>query len=184
MNNTEQEHQAFEAAYAREWPMSSTLPGKFDRDEQNDYVDGTVHVGWNMWQAARATKLPYAQAQAQAQALNVMDATDPETPGLLRHIASRLSITNDDEIARVMNLAAAHIETLLAWPAAETGYGDGDAFGEAIIPEGWQASPHHDRRVELVRAVAMGLAEIERIDRAAASTPPTAGHFTPSASGL
>lgn len=50
--NTEQERRDFESAYAAAWPYSSALPGKFDRDGQDDYADGTVHVGWNMWQAA------------------------------------------------------------------------------------------------------------------------------------
>ncbi|RIX74445.1 hypothetical protein [Acidovorax cavernicola] len=48
------------------------------------------------------------------------------------------------------------------WSAEDTGYGD--TFGEAIIPEGW-AAKEGDRRRELVKAGALILAEIERIDR-------------------
>ncbi|NML24294.1 hypothetical protein [Zoogloea dura] len=45
--------------------------------------------------------------------------------------------------------------------------GYGDTLGEAIRPDGWQATTG-DRRRELVKAGALILAEIERIDRAAA----------------
>ena len=51
------------------------------------------------------------------------------------------------------------------WSAEDTGYGD--TFGEAIIPEGW-AAKEGDRRRELVKAGALILAEIERIDRSGA----------------
>jgi hypothetical protein len=55
------------------------------------------------------------------------------------------------------------------WPATETGYGA--TFGEAIVPDGWGMPETGDRRRELVKAGALILAEIERIDRA--DTPPT-----------
>jgi hypothetical protein len=54
------------------------------------------------------------------------------------------------------------------WPATETGYGE--TFGEAIKPEGWEGKTG-DRRRELVKAGALILAEIERLDRAATSDP-------------
>jgi hypothetical protein len=53
-----------------------------------------------------------------------------------------------------------------AWPATETGYGD--TFGEAIVPHDWPIPKDGDRRRELVKAGALILAEIERLDRAAA----------------
>ncbi|MEY1592661.1 hypothetical protein AB3K92_27985 [Burkholderia sp. Bmkn7] len=52
------------------------------------------------------------------------------------------------------------------WPAADTGYGA--TFGQGILPEGWSAKIGDDRRRELVKAGALILAEIERLDRAAA----------------
>lgn len=52
------------------------------------------------------------------------------------------------------------------WPATETGYGD--TFGAALCPEDWQPK-FGDRRRELVKAGALVLAEIDRMDRAAAS---------------
>lgn len=52
-----------------------------------------------------------------------------------------------------------------AWPATETGYGD--TLGKAIIPHGWHADDRQSRRHQLVMGTAMGLAEIERLDRAA-----------------
>lgn len=50
------------------------------------------------------------------------------------------------------------------WPASETGYGD--TLGEAIKPDGWDDKAG-DRRRELVKAGALIIAEIERLDRAA-----------------
>ena len=49
------------------------------------------------------------------------------------------------------------------WCAESTGYGD--TLGEAILPENWEAR-EDDRRRELVKAGALILAEIERLDRA------------------
>lgn len=52
------------------------------------------------------------------------------------------------------------------WSAKETGYGD--TLGEAMIPEGWVAKAKDgDRRRELVKAAALVIAEIERLDRTA-----------------
>lgn len=51
------------------------------------------------------------------------------------------------------------------WPATEAGYGD--TVGEAIVPNDWHADDRQSRRRQLVMGVAMGLAEIERLDRAA-----------------
>jgi len=53
------------------------------------------------------------------------------------------------------------------WDASSTGYGD--TLGEALAPRGWYKPSPCDRRRELVKGVALGLAEIERFDRAAAS---------------
>jgi hypothetical protein len=50
------------------------------------------------------------------------------------------------------------------WPAEGTGYGA--TWGEAIVPWNWAAPKPGDRRGELVKAGALILAEIERLDRA------------------
>lgn len=50
------------------------------------------------------------------------------------------------------------------WPAEETGYGA--TWGEAIIPADWGPPKACDRRQELVKAAALLVAEIERVDRA------------------
>jgi hypothetical protein len=50
------------------------------------------------------------------------------------------------------------------WPATETGYGA--TWGEAIVPEGWAPPKTGDRHRELVKAAALIIAEIERLDRA------------------
>lgn len=51
------------------------------------------------------------------------------------------------------------------WPTTEIGYGA--TFGEAIVPADWTAPKTGERRRELVKAGALILAEIERIDRTA-----------------
>ncbi|MFU6981810.1 hypothetical protein ACM75Z_30525 [Pseudomonas aeruginosa] len=48
------------------------------------------------------------------------------------------------------------------WDASSTGYGA--TLGEAVLPEGWEPKTG-DRRRELVKACALALAEIERLDR-------------------
>lgn len=48
------------------------------------------------------------------------------------------------------------------WDTTSTGYGD--TLGEAILPDGWK-SKTGDRRRELVKAGALIIAEIERLDR-------------------
>lgn len=53
------------------------------------------------------------------------------------------------------------------WPAEETGYGA--TFGSAIVPADWETRTG-DRRRDLVKAGALILAEIERLDRAALRT--------------
>lgn len=50
------------------------------------------------------------------------------------------------------------------WPAEETGYGM--TWGQAIIPADWEPPKPCDRRHELVKAAALLIAEIERLDRA------------------
>lgn len=50
------------------------------------------------------------------------------------------------------------------WPAEETGYGM--TWGQAIIPADWGPPKTCDRRQELVKAAALLVAEIERLDRA------------------
>ena len=51
------------------------------------------------------------------------------------------------------------------WPADETSYGA--TWGTAIVPADWTPPKSGDRRRELVKAGALILAEIERLDRAA-----------------
>lgn len=51
------------------------------------------------------------------------------------------------------------------WDASSTGYGD--TLGSAMLPDGWLAKTG-DRRIELIKAGALIIAEIERLDRAAA----------------
>lgn len=52
------------------------------------------------------------------------------------------------------------------WDTSSTGYGL--RLGDAILPHGWASIEDGDRRSELVKAGALILAEIERMDRSAA----------------
>lgn len=52
------------------------------------------------------------------------------------------------------------------WSAKDTGYGD--TLGQAIVPDGW-CPKENDRRTELVKAGALILAELERLDRSTAA---------------
>ncbi|AHN74712.1 hypothetical protein DA70_09780 [Pandoraea pnomenusa] len=69
----------------------------------------------------------------------------------------------NDEIAALAALYAMP-QASRYWDASSTGYGD--TLAEAMLPHGWVAKDG-DRRRELVKAGALILAEIERIDRAA-----------------
>lgn len=53
------------------------------------------------------------------------------------------------------------------WPATDTSYGD--TIAEALTPIDWQPK-FGDRRRDLVKAAALLIAEIERLDRAASGT--------------
>jgi hypothetical protein len=54
-------------------------------------------------------------------------------------------------------------EAAREWPAEETGYGS--TFAEALCPRDW-VPKFGDRRRDLVKAAALVIAEIERLDRA------------------
>ena len=69
----------------------------------------------------------------------------------------------NDEIAAFAAVYAMP-ESARDWPAKETGFGR--TFAEALIPFCWEPK-FGDRRRDLVKAAALLVAEIERIDRAA-----------------
>ena len=73
----------------------------------------------------------------------------------------------NDEIAAMATLFIMP-EGAREWDATSTSYGD--TMAEAMLPYGWEM-PYfgEDRRRQLVKGTAMGLAEIERIDRATAA---------------
>lgn len=56
------------------------------------------------------------------------------------------------------------------WDTSSTGYGL--RLGDAILPHDWGSIEDDDRRRELVKAGALILAEIERLDRAASIAAP------------
>jgi hypothetical protein len=70
-----------------------------------------------------------------------------------------------DEIAAFAAVYAMP-EAARDWPAKETGYGA--TFAEALLPFAWEPK-FGDRRRDLVKAAALLVAEIERLDRAASN---------------
>lgn len=70
----------------------------------------------------------------------------------------------NDQIAAYAALYAMP-EAARDWDATSTGYGD--TLGEAITPFRWYMPSFGDRRDQLVKAGALIVAEIERLDRAA-----------------
>jgi len=85
-----------------------------------------------------------------------------------RQVGKGYTAEHDDEQVcdEIAAMAAYYImpEACREWPTEETGYGD--TLGKAIIPEGWPApeSPRW-RRDDLIRGIAMAVAEVERLDR-------------------
>lgn len=75
---------------------------------------------------------------------------------------------HDDEhkLGEIAGMAALYAlpPNVRMWDATSTGFGE--TLGEAICPYGWVAKPG-DRRRELVKAGALIIAEIERLDRIA-----------------
>ena len=74
---------------------------------------------------------------------------------------------HDDEhsIGELAALAAFYAvpDGVREWDFSGTGYGD--TLAEALLPNGWTAKVGKDRRRNLVKAGALILAEIERLDR-------------------
>ncbi|RYF81150.1 MAG: hypothetical protein EOO29_11460 [Comamonadaceae bacterium] len=68
----------------------------------------------------------------------------------------------NDEIAAMGSLFLMP-EGVRDWDTTSTGYGH--TLGEAMLPADWEAPRFGDRRDQLVKGTALGLAEIERLDR-------------------
>lgn len=63
--NIEQECPAFEAAYRAKWPtICAVNHRKFERDEDNEYIDYTVQVALEMWLAAKRTSMESTELSA------------------------------------------------------------------------------------------------------------------------
>lgn len=80
----------------------------------------------------------------------------------------------NDQIAAYAALYAMP-EAARDWDASSTGYGD--TLGEAMTPYRWYMPSFGDRRDQLVKAGALLLAEIERLDRAMHCQQSSGGHL-------
>ncbi|WP_417285321.1 hypothetical protein [Comamonas sp.] len=128
--------------------------------------------GVQVWKNDGTAFPVFAASQAQA------DARDALTPAARDVLAERQrQITQEgydpqhddhhvnDEIAAMASLLLMP-EGARDWDATSTSYGD--TVAEAILPCDWEMPNFgDDRRRQLVKGAAMGLAEIERFDRAA-----------------
>ncbi|WP_218567627.1 hypothetical protein [Pseudomonas sp. AOB-7] len=144
---------------------------------QNDQVDRWQFVGWN-WTHDEFTDglgtplgwLPMLDEQSAA-------ARDVLAERQRQITAEGWTPEHDDEHCcdEIAALACYYAMPPAArlWSAESTGYGD--TLEEAILPEGWTVK-HWDgsengRRRELIKAGALILAEIERIDRQQSGSP-------------
>lgn len=118
----------------------------------------------------RSSILEYAYKPWQAEAMiSVSAAMSDVIAERRRQINSEgYDIAHDDEH---VNDEIAAYATFYAmppavrdWPAEETGYGA--TWGQAVIPANWGPAKPGNRRQELVKAAALLIAEIERLDRA------------------
>ncbi|HEJ6316884.1 TPA: hypothetical protein SL844_000984 [Pseudomonas aeruginosa] len=129
-----------------------------DFDVREDVADGRVVAAdiAHMLAAAPDKEVPQAWLDVQAERRRQVEA-EGWTP------------EHDDEHAcdEIAAFACFYAMPPAArdWDASSTGYGD--TLGEAILPEGWEPKTG-DRRRDLVKAGGLILAEIERLDRAAA----------------
>ncbi|EMO5084396.1 hypothetical protein RZM82_002715 [Pseudomonas aeruginosa] len=136
-----------------------------DFDVREDVADGRVVAAdiAHMLAAAPDKEVPQAWLDVQAERLRQVEA-EGWTP------------EHDDEHAcdEIAAFACFYAMPPAArdWDASSTGYGD--TLGEAILPEGWEPKTG-DRRRDLVKACALALAEIERLDRAGISQNPQPG---------
>lgn len=153
-DDAKDERQAFES-----WMRSQGLG-----TERHGYSYSLTYArrAWEAWQARASIAAP---AAGDAQTAAIRDVLAER-----RHqVDIGYDSDHDDEHDgnEISALAAFYMmpPAVRDWPATETGYGD--TFGDAIIPCDWHAERGQPRRHELVMAVAMGLAEIERLDRAA-----------------
>ena len=93
------ERELFEAEYARQFPVSASMAGKFDRDpaDQDDYAEAIVCVAWRMWWQARAALTHPAVAMPDEVAYRFTDvqsgdteaSTDPDHKQGMREIWGR-----------------------------------------------------------------------------------------------
>ncbi|HBN8069692.1 TPA: hypothetical protein L3749_001704 [Pseudomonas aeruginosa] len=136
------------------YPRSVVL---YLRTEPTDDDLRAIHDGLRSLAAAPGKEVPQAWLDVQAERRRQVEA-EGWTP------------EHDDEHAcdEIAAFACFYAMPPAArdWDTSSTGYGD--TLGEAILPEGWEPKTG-DRRREMVKACALTLAEIERLDRAAAA---------------
>ncbi|HEJ3239719.1 hypothetical protein N1E22_17940 [Pseudomonas aeruginosa] len=145
------------AKMERQEPVAAVSGETFSSDGTSDIITRNLPIGTKLYAnpVAQAGQVPQAWLDVQAERRRQITA-EGWTP------------EHDDEHAcdEIAAFACFYAMPPAArdWDTSSTGYGD--TLGEAILPEGWEPKTG-DRRRELVKACALALAEIERLDRAA-----------------
>lgn len=147
------------AKMERQEPVAAVSGETFSSDGTSDIITRNLPIGTKLYAnpVAQAGQVPQAWLDVQAERRRQITA-EGWTP------------EHDDEHAcdEIAAFACFYAMPPAArdWDTSSTGYGD--TLGEAILPEGWEPKTG-DRRRELVKACALALAEIERLDRATAT---------------
>ncbi|HCF7345021.1 TPA: hypothetical protein NIJ77_004733 [Pseudomonas aeruginosa] len=145
------------AEMERQEPVAAVSGETFSSDGTSDIITRNLPIGTKLYAnpVAQAGQMPQAWLDVQAERRRQITA-EGWTP---EHDDGHAC----DEIAAFACYYAMP-PAVREWDASSTGYGD--TLGEAVLPEGWEPKTG-DRRRELIKACALALAEIERLDRAA-----------------
>lgn len=163
------EREEFEAAFERVFSEASNLRTDiFDLGANGEYCEPDTFIAYHLWREGLRDRAP----EVQAEAARVDDALDSDALGdaardVIAERQRQMSVEgwtpeHDDEHAdRELALAA------IVYTESAVGY-------HASCPDTWPWSPKWFKpttpRRDLVKAAALILAEIERIDRVASSS--------------
>lgn len=166
------------AAYCDTWLMVNAGALNFKASEEHQ-VAAMANIGHQLRQEIAAYRPAFKWTTSPAEIVGALieemalsDAARDVLTERRRQITTKGWDHYHDDAQRNDEIAAfaavyAMPEGARDWPAKETGFGR--TFAEALIPFCWEPK-FGDRRRDLVKAAALLVAEIERIDRAAIAT--------------
>lgn len=123
-----------------------------------------VDFRWHNFNVAPGTKL-YALPEEAQSAADIIQKAVCERMRQLKALGWTTEHDDEHVSEELAGLAAFYAlpEAARYWDATSTGYGK--RLGDAILPQGWFADSC-DRRQELTKAIALLVAEVQRMDRA------------------